>query len=338
MKKHVIGITMGDPAGIGPEICLHAMTQHEILRRCVPILFGSIDVIRRIAAKCRLDLPDLVFQLGDWQKKPACKRPAIVNCVNVNTANIIPGQTSRQCGTIAYSCIKAAVSAAMTGNISAVVTAPINKESLNAAGIHFPGHTEILAALTKARRTCMMMASEQIIVSLATIHVPYTQVPEILSRKTIFDAIELTALAAESLLGKKPRIAVCALNPHAGEHGLFGNEEKRLITPAILKARNKGILAEGPFASDTAFLPEKTKTFDAYVAMYHDQGLIPFKMRAFDTGVNITLGLPIVRTSVDHGTAFDIAWKGKASPNSLIQSVFWALRLIGERNKYKTLE
>lgn len=331
MKKHIIGITMGDPAGIGPEICLRAMSRPEILKCCVPILFGSIDVISRVAAKCRLDLPDLVFQLDDWQKKPAGKKPAIVNCVNINTANIMPGRINKQCGTIAYACIKAAASAAMAGNISAMATAPINKESLNIAGISFPGHTEILTTLTKSRRTCMMMASKQIIVSLATIHVPYAKVPEMLSKKTICDTIELTAIAVENLLGKKPRIAVCALNPHAGEHGLFGNEEKTLITPAILKARNKGVLAEGPFAPDTAFLPEKIKTFDAYVAMYHDQGLIPFKMNAFNTGVNITLGLPIIRTSADHGTAFDIAWKGKASPESLVQSVFWALRLIPKR-------
>ena len=164
-------------------------------------------------------------------------------------------------------------------------------------------------------------------VSLVTIHVPYAAVPKLITQKRIADVIELTCDAMKRLGRKKPHIVVCGLNPHSGENGLFGKEEQNIIAPVVQKARAKGLNIEGPLPADTAFLPEKRKKADAYVVMYHDQGLIPFKMLAFDRGVNITLGLPIVRTSVDHGTAFDIAWKSEASPESLIQSILWAVRL-----------
>jgi 4-hydroxythreonine-4-phosphate dehydrogenase len=174
-----------------------------------------------------------------------------------------------------------------------------------------------------------MMASSELIVSLATIHVALERVKGLLTRRGILEVILLTADALRRLGRRVPSIAVCGLNPHAGEHGIFGDEERRIIAPAIAEARAKGLRVEGPLPPDTAFLPPKRRAVDAYVAMYHDQGLIPFKLLAFERGVNITLGLPIVRTSVDHGTAFDIAWQGKASAASLIESIRWAARLAG---------
>jgi len=210
--------------------------------------------------------------------------------------------------------------------VDAIVTAPINKEALHLAGHRFPGHTEILAALTHARRTVMMFASDTMICGLVTTHCAYADVPGLITRKRVRDVIELTAQAAERLRGRSPRLTVCGLNPHAGEHGLFGDEE-RVITRAIEGARKNGLNIRGPLPPDTAFRTRERARTDAYVCMYHDQGLIPFKMLSFETGVNITLGLPIIRTSVDHGTAFDIAWTGRADHRSMIQAVRYAIAL-----------
>ncbi len=325
MKKPVIAITMGDPAGIGPEICLRALASHAVLKSCVPVLFAGADILQRVAEACGLKMPQHVMSLEQWRKEPAPEIPTIVHCTDINAAKIVPGRVQQQCGRAAYECVSAAAEAAMAGRVAAMATAPIHKEALRAAGIPYPGHTEILAHITKTKRFCMMMASDKMMVSLVTTHTSLANVSRTLSQQRIFDTIELTAETMTRLGIKKPRIAVCGLNPHAGEHGLFGREEEELISPAIKKACKKGLLIEGPLAPDTAFLPRKMETTDAYVAMYHDQGLIPFKMLAFDNGVNITLGLPVVRTSVDHGTAFDIAWQGIASPKSMIQSVLWAL-------------
>jgi 4-hydroxythreonine-4-phosphate dehydrogenase len=202
---------------------------------------------------------------------------------------------------------------------------------MSMAGIKFPGHTEIFAARTHAARSCMMQYSEEITCTFVTVHVGYREVPALLTLERILDVIELTAEGLERIRKRKPKITVCGLNPHAGEHGLFGDrEEERIILPAIEAARRKGIDVEGPLPPDTAFLPWKRKTTDAFVCMYHDQGHIPVKALAFDSAVNTTLGLPIIRTSVDHGTALDIAWQGKANPGSLFAAVRLAVRLAEE--------
>ena len=196
------------------------------------------------------------------------------------------------------------------------------------AGVPYPGHTEIFAALTGARRSCMMLHSEALTVSMVTTHIGYADVPGKLSIQRVRDVIELTAEAVERLLGRRPRLGICGLNPHAGEHGLFGQqEEERFIVPALAQSRQEGIVIDGPLPPDACFTAGQRKRFDAIVTLYHDQGHIPFKMLAFETGVNITLGLPIIRTSVDHGTAFDIAWKGIADPQSLYAAIGAALRL-----------
>jgi 4-hydroxythreonine-4-phosphate dehydrogenase len=213
--------------------------------------------------------------------------------------------------------------------VAAVSTAPLNKQALHAAGVNYPGHTEIFAARTNAPRSCMMQYSEEITCTFVTVHVGYREVPGLLTARRILDVIELTAEALARLRARPPELVVCGLNPHAGEHGLFGDrEEERIIVPAIEAARSKGISVEGPLPPDTAFLPAKRKATDAFVCMYHDQGHIPVKALAFDSAVNTTLGLPIIRTSVDHGTACDIAWQGKANPSSLFAAVRLALRLM----------
>jgi len=213
------------------------------------------------------------------------------------------------------------------------VTAPIHKEALNLAGVKFPGHTEIFTALTGAKRSCMMLYSDKLTVSMVTTHVGYHEVPGKLSAERILAVIELTAEAMRRILRREPRLGVCGLNPHAGEHGLFGNrEEETCVEPAVRRARENGLHLEGPLVPDAAFTGNVRNKFDAIVTLYHDQGHIPFKMLAFDTGVNLTLGLPIIRTSVDHGTAFDIAWQGKADPQSLFSAIKVAADLAQKEN------
>ena len=242
--------------------------------------------------------------------------------------DFLPKVVSDQTGRAACEYITKSIDLAVAGAIDGVATAPINKEALRAAGVEEPGHTEIYTNRTQADRSCMMMTSESITCSLATVHVGYEDVPGLLSQDRIFDVIELTWQAMRRLRGREPKLAVCGLNPHAGEAGLFGNlEEEKLIIPAIERAAAMGMDIEGPLPPDTAFIAARRAETDAYVCMYHDQGLIPLKALAFDDAINVTLGLPIVRTSVDHGTALDIAWQGKAKSDSLVAAVLLAAKL-----------
>ena len=328
MKKPVIGITMGDPAGVGPELCLRALADRRVRAACHPVIFGDAAVLARVAAICRLPAPPAAIPVEDWfRARGAAETPLVVDCRAIVAGSVKPGRVNAACGSAACRYIEAAVNAAMTGRIAAMATAPINKESLHLAGIRHPGHTEILADLTRARRVCMMMAADDIKVCLVTIHTSLASVPRLVTGRKIMDAIELSHDAVRRLGRENPCIAVCALNPHGGENGMFGSEEKRIIVPAIRQARKRGWNVIGPVVPDTAFIPSMRRKVDAYVVMYHDQGLIPFKMLAFDRGANISLGLPVIRTSVDHGTAFDIAWQGKALPGSLVQSILWETRL-----------
>ena len=238
------------------------------------------------------------------------------------------GTISAETGRAACAYVHAAIDVALAGGVGAITTGPINKEALSLAGIRFPGHTEIFAARTQAARSCMMQYSEEITCTFVTTHVGYLEVPALLTEARIVDVIELTAEALLRIRGTPPRLLVCGLNPHAGEHGLFGNrEEERIIAPAIAIARARGIDVDGPVPPDTAFIPARRREYDAVVCMYHDQGHIPLKALAFDSAVNTTLGLPIIRTSVDHGTALDIAWQGVASTGSLFAAVRLAVKL-----------
>lgn len=322
-RKPVLGLTMGDPAGIGPEICLHALHDTAVLEECVPVVFGDADVLRLVGSKLNgaRQIPPSVTP-AEFEKISAVNKPLIIDCGAVDLKKIQPGKISAENGRAAYVYIQRAIDAALTGKIGGVVTAPIHKESLNLAGVKFPGQTEIFTALTGAKRTCMMLYSDKLTVSMATTHIGYHEVPKKLSVERLLNVIELTADAMRRMLRCEPHLGVCGLNPHAGEHGLFGNrEEEKYVAPAVAEARRKGIDANGPLVPDAAFTVNVRKKFDAIVTLYHDQGHIPFKMLAFDTGVNTTLGLPIIRTSVDHGTAFDIAWQGKADPTSLFSAI-----------------
>jgi len=321
---------MGDPAGVGPEVCLQLLADDEIRRECVPVLFGDAAVLTRVAVQARFPLRAPAITPAQWQANWASiTLPTIVDWQAVDAAAVQPGVVSALTGRAGFTYVERAIDAALAGQVAAVSTAPLNKEAMHAAGINYPGHTEIFADRTKAARSCMMQYSEEITCTFVTVHVGYRDVPGLLTTERILDVIELTAEALARLRGRPPKIVVCGLNPHAGEHGLFGDrEEERIIIPAIDAARGKGILIEGPLPPDTAFLPWKRKATDAFVCMYHDQGHIPVKALAFDSAVNTTLGLPIVRTSVDHGTACDIAWQGKANPSSLFAAVRLALRLL----------
>ncbi len=326
---------MGDPAGVGPELVLRALNHADLANEFRLVVFGNHDTLQRCGKHlsmpvpvCHIVSPEQFLSADQFayasQADPSDWRPIVVDECSLATSAFEVGRVSASCGQAAYSYIDLAIQAALAGRVGAVTTAPINKESLHLAGHNYPGHTEIFAERAASPRWCMMQYSNKITCTFVTVHCGYKQVPDLLTVKGILDTIELTDEAIRRIRGRAAKIIVCGLNPHAGEHGLFGDrEEERLIEPAIQAAREKGIVIEGPLPPDTVFLPNKLASCDAVVCMYHDQGHIPVKALAFEEAVNTTLGLKIVRTSVDHGTAFDIAWKGIAKPDSL----FAALRL-----------
>jgi len=284
-----IAITAGDPAGIGPEIARKAAVDSRVIAACEPVLYG----------------PATADALREFER----------------------GRVSAAAGRAAYEAIVHAVEDAIAGRVHAVATAPINKEAFAAAGLPWPGHTELLAHLTGVSRVAMMFHSDALRVVLATIHIPLAQVPGALTRRVVEDTIELTAADLPRFGIGRPRLALAGLNPHAGEHGLFGTEEQGVLAPAVSACRERGIDITGPWPGDTVFVRAVRGEFDAVIACYHDQGLIPVKMAAFGRAVNVTLGLPIVRTSVDHGTAFDIVGRGVADASSMIEAVLLAARL-----------
>lgn len=328
-----IAVTMGDPAGVGPELCLRLLHDEAVRQECVPVVFGDHEVLRRQAHLLGNECAIPCIQRKDWARHwMNVKEPTIVHFENIDPYAFTPGQVDARCGEAAFQYITAAINAGLGDMVDAVTTGPINKEALHAAGHKFPGHTEIFAQRMGAERSCMMQYSEEITCTFVTVHVGYAQVPALLTEQRILDVVELTAEALRRIRGREPKLLVCGLNPHAGEHGLFGDgEEERIIEPAVAIAKQRGFLIEGPVPPDTAFTPARRKEFDAVICMYHDQGHIPVKALAFDSAVNTTLGLPVVRTSVDHGTAFDIAWQGKANPGSLFAAVRLAAKL-GARN------
>jgi 4-hydroxythreonine-4-phosphate dehydrogenase len=298
MRLPRIALTAGDPAGIGPEIVRKAAEDLRVRSVCQPVLYGP---------------------------------------VNADPRRFPPGKLSADAARAAHDAIVSAVQDAMGGTVDAVATAPINKEAFALAGLRWPGHTELLQHLTGARRVAMMFHADALRVVLATVHVPLAQVPEALTRERLRDTIELTAESLPRFGIASPRIALAGLNPHAGEHGVIGREERDVLEPVVAECRARGLDVHGPFPADTVFVrtvryasgadPAPVPEFDVVVACYHDQGLIPIKLVAFGRAVNVTLGLPIVRTSVDHGTAFDIAGQDRADPSSMIEAVLLAAKL-----------
>jgi len=294
VNKPRIGITVGDPAGIGPEISIKAAADPKVLDLCEPVLYGPHD--------------------------PKALQP------------FTPGQVSAEAGRAAYDAIVMAVEHARAGRIDAIATAPINKEAFALAGIPFKGHTDLLAMLTKSGPAVMMFYAEQLRVVLATVHVALRDVPSLLTRELADFVIDITARELPRFGYPRPRIAVAGLNPHAGEHGVIGSEDDAVLRPAVEAARGRGLDVNGPLPADTVFGRAARGDFDVVIACYHDQGLIPVKLLAFGRAVNVTLGLPIIRTSVDHGTAFDIAGRGVADHSSLVEAIGLAARLATARH------
>lgn len=321
-------VTMGDAAGIGPELCLDLLNAEDLVTGGAVRLavLGSAEILRRVADLTGKPFSTPVYSIDD-DKQPVDIPSVVLDLPFSSSQTIEPGRVQASCGRAAAEYIRRGVQLVLNGDADGLVTCPINKEALRLAGEKFAGHTEMLQALTGARYVCMQLASPRITVSLATTHCALSAVSKKLTVERVVKVIELTVAAFEKRGVKHPRLGVCALNPHAGENGLFGDEEQRVIIPALDYARKKGLNVDGPLVPDTAFLAERLAAFDAYIVMYHDQGLIPFKMLAFEDGVNVTLGLPVVRTSPDHGTAFDLAWQGRASSSSLYAAVRMAVSL-----------
>ena len=331
--KPRIAVTMGDPAGVGPELCLRLLNDHQTSQHCTVIAFGNSTILNRVAAQTGLKPPEHILD-GTASRKELgeLKNNCLLDLTTPGISAINPGEHSGEAGRAAAHFLDTAIDAALAGDVDAITTAPLNKKSLHLAGVTHPGHTEILARKTGSKTFCMMQYSAELTATFATCHVGLNEVAGLITTERVLEVIKLTAQALEKLpLRPSRKIIVLGLNPHSGEDGLFGNrEEENAIIPAINAARNLGIEIEGPVPPDTAFLPERRATTACFVCMYHDQGHIPLKALAFDEAVNITLGLPIIRTSVDHGTAFDIAWQGIAQPGSLFNAVHLAGQLAVE--------
>jgi 4-hydroxythreonine-4-phosphate dehydrogenase len=326
-----IAITMGDPAGIGPEIVIKALPGEDISQVCRPFVLGDVGVLR---AASKTFGPRSFHMMQ--HPVDVSERPETIDVLSLSDlkGSVCPGRPTKDGGTAMVDYILRAVELATSGQVSAMVTGPTSKELMNQAGYEFQGHTDLIAHLTHTQDYVMMLAGEKLKVALVTIHCPLREVPERINKERIVKTITITCQALENDFGiEKPRVAVAALNPHAGEAALFGREDIEIIQPAVQEAKKSGLSVEGPLPADTVFYHAVIGRFDAVVAMYHDQGLIPLKLLHFSDAVNITLGLPIVRTSVDHGTAYDIAGKGTADPSSLIAAVKMAAKIVKTRQK-----
>lgn len=330
-----LGLTMGDPLGIGPEVVAKALADPALRGLANFVVYGCNDVLLEAAERAGVS-PDWfrVEAASQRAQSGSPLQPLVLDYAREGTLPTGRHGPSRMGGVLSKGFVEDAITDALRPvgdprRVDAIVTGPISKESWSLAGFKWPGHTELLAFRTKAKRHAMMFASPRLRVALATAHLPLMDVRNVLTIGRVFDPIDLGHQFCRQLGIERPRIAVCGLNPHAGEHGLFGDEEERVIRPAIDAARRAGIEARGPFPGDTVFIAAAAGEWDLVVAMYHDQGLIPVKLLGWDKAVNVTVGLPIVRTSPDHGTAFDIAGTGRASPGSMKAAVEFAARLAG---------
>jgi 4-hydroxythreonine-4-phosphate dehydrogenase len=328
MERPLIAVTMGDPSGVGPEVIAKALARPEIQGICRPLVLGDPAAMERALSVT-----------GSRITLQIVADVATASAFSSNAINLLPlsqlslddmnfGHPSSSAGDAMFRYIEEAVRLCLGGETAAMVTAPINKEALNRAGHKYPGHTELLAEMTGAKDFVMMLAGDNLRVSLVTIHEALADVPRLLTRDRILSTIRIVHRDVHRYFKRNPRLAVLALNPHCGEGGLFGMEEKNVIAPAVDAARREGIDAVGPLSADTLFHFAVHGEFDAVVCMYHDQGLIPLKLLHFDDGVNITLGLPIIRTSVDHGTAYNLAGTGKASELSMVAAIRTAARMV----------
>jgi 4-hydroxythreonine-4-phosphate dehydrogenase len=333
MQKPVIGITCGDLNGIGTELIVKTFSDHRLLEHCTPVIFGSNKLVNFY----KKTLPDfnLTYQSLKDLTKVNHKQVNIVNCWEEDVA-ITPGQLNETGGLYAVKSLQAATQALLEGHIHGIVTAPIHKKNVQSEDFNYTGHTPFFKDAAKARDVLMLLYADNIRVALVTEHVPVAEVGKYITKGAILSKLQLLQQSLRRDFGiDKPKIAVLGLNPHAGDEGLIGGEEESIIRPAIRDAKNSGALVFGPYSADAFFARRSYLQFDAVLAMYHDQGLIPFKTIAGGEGVNFTAGLPFVRTSPDHGTAFDIAGKGIADATSFTTAVFECVDIINRRRDYE---
>ena len=327
----LIGITMGDPAGIGPEVIVKALADNSIYGLCRPVVLGDPEILSSAISKYRQKLsPNIISSPLETMSTPG--KIDLMAVSRMKGEPVIPGKPTVEGGKAMVDYILQAVEMTRKKELEAMVTCPISKVLMHQAGHFYEGHTQLISHLTNTHDYVMMLAGQRLRVSLVTIHCAIKEIPSILNQELVYKTITITAEALRGDFGfKKPRLAVAALNPHASESGLFGIEEKEIISPAIGRARDEGYNVMGPFPADTLFHKAASGQFEAVVAMYHDQGLIPLKLLHFSDAVNVTLGLPIIRTSVDHGTAYDIAGTGQADPSSLKAAIRMAASIIRNR-------
>lgn len=336
MEKCRIGITLGDVSGVGPEVAVKALMDPSIDARCIPILIGELSVVKYYAD--RLVPHRHIRSLGDTSE--ATSDPTTIQLVdlkNITLPNVKLGQVSKECGQAALEYIRTAVDLCLRKKIDAIVTGPIHKEAAQLAGLQEPGHTEFLASLCKVEEVRMLLVVNHLRAMHITTHLSLRRALEAVKQERIVDTIHYGVGALKQLRIDHPRIAVAGLNPHAGENGMFGNEEADEVAPAVRQAQSEGLDVAGPISPDTVFHRMNRGEFDLVVALYHDQGHIPLKLIGFDSGVNVTIGLPIVRTSVDHGTAFDIAGQLKANPESMIKAIELACVMAESRSDESSL-
>jgi 4-hydroxythreonine-4-phosphate dehydrogenase len=334
-RKPRIGLTLGDPAGVGPEIIVGAWSRPEIHRRCCPLAIGRPEILRRAAELWGTGAQVVAIHAPE-QAEPSPQRIPCLVCGSDEVLEVEPGTVDARAGQAAYDAVVTAARLALDGQLDAITTAPLHKEALNQAGHHYPGHTELLAELCGVTDYAMMLylapeepvrATGGLAVVHVTLHTALAGVFGKLSEAEIISKARLADGFMRRLTGAPPRIGVCALNPHGGEGGLFGHEEQTIIRPAVERGRAEGLRLEGPLPADTLMVQARDGNFDAVVAMYHDQGHIALKLLGMHRAVNVTLGLPIVRTSVAHGTAFDIAWQRRAEVGSMLEALRVASRL-----------
>ncbi len=337
MEKPIIAITMGDPASIGPEIAIKALMEDKIHSICRPLIIGDAGVFQQLISLLGIPVSvNPIIQVKDARFEQGVLD--VFDLKNVNPGQLIFGEINANCGDAAFQSIKKAIELAMTKEVDATVTGPINKKSINLAGHHFAGHTEIYAHFTGTKKYAMLLVEEHMKVIHVSTHVSLRQACDLVKKERILEVTELLYNGLKSLGETNLKIGIAGLNPHAGDSGLFGTEDDQEILPAVEEARRLGYDVEGPVPPDTLFAKASTGAYGGVVAMYHDQGHIPFKLAGFKwdavkkrmdsvKGVNITMGLPIIRTSVDHGTAFEIAGKGIASVDAMILAIESAVQL-----------
>lgn len=332
-----IGITIGDINGIGPEVLLKALGTQRINKICIPIIYGSSKHLNKY--KTLVNMPNWEYVIVNEPKQALSKNSSLINCLNGDYFEIELGKLDKKAGKLAFDSLKRATIDLKNGHIDALVTAPISKENIQSDTFKFPGHTEYLASEFDKKEVLMFMVSEDIRIGVVTGHIPLEEVKNNLTKELITSKLNIMLTSLKIDFGiQKPKIAVLGFNPHAGENGLLGKEEKNIINPVIESFKVKGNLIFGSFPTDGFFAAGQYKNFDGILSMYHDQGLTPFKMLAFDTGVNFTAGLLGIRTSPDHGTGFDIAGKNIADSTSMLYAIYTAIDIAHKRKEYIEIE